>query len=167
MSVTEAPEAIREIALERQRREIVELLTQAYWMEIEIVMNYIAASISHESGRNRQVKDALLESVEEEVEHAQRIGRRIQELHRAALPAGGLTIDHEYLQPPDRQSNVVAMLEAMVGAEMAAIQHYARIKRASARVDRATYALAAELLHDEERHLGLIEGYLHECRAAA
>jgi bacterioferritin len=167
MSVTEAPEAILDIGLERERREIVELLTQAYWMEIEIVMNYLAASISHDGARSRKVKDALLESVEEEVQHAQRIGRRIQELHRAAPPAGGLAIDHESLHAPDRPSDVVAMLEAMAAAETAAIQHYARIMRASARVDRATYAIAAEFHHDEERHLQLFEGYLRECRPAA
>jgi bacterioferritin len=167
MSVTAAPEGILDIGLERERREIVDLLTQAYWMEIEIVMNYIAASISHDGARGLKVKAALLEAVEEEVQHAQRVGRRIQELHSAVPPAGGLTIDHEYLQPPGRQSDVVAMLEAMVAAEMAAIHHYGRIKRAAGQVDRATYAIAAELLHDEQRHLRLFEGYLREYAPAA
>jgi bacterioferritin len=167
MSVIEAPEAILDRGLERERREIVELLTQAYWMEIETVMNYLAGSISHNGARGLKVKAALVESIEEEVQHAQRLGRRIQELHSVVPRAGGLTIDHEYLRPPGRQPDVAMMIEAVVAAKLTAIRHYSRIKRATGQIDRATHAIATEILADEQRHLRLFERYMREYRPEA
>jgi bacterioferritin len=171
MSVTVVSEAVLDPILDRdlarERKEVVELLTQAYWMEIETVMNYIAGSISHDGAPGLKVKATLLECVEEEVQHAQRLGRRIQELHSSTPPAGGLTIDHEYLQPPGRQPDIVAMIEAVVAAEAGAIRHYSRITRATGRIDRVTYALAAELLDEEQQHLRLFEGHLRKLRVVA
>ena len=51
MSATEVPDGLLEIEEEDERRAIIELLTRAYWMEIETVTNYIAASVSHDGGR--------------------------------------------------------------------------------------------------------------------
>ena len=40
----------------RQRREeIIALLTKAYWMEIETVMNYVANSVNSDGVRAREI----------------------------------------------------------------------------------------------------------------
>ena len=44
-----------------QREEIVELLTKAYWMEIETVMSYIANSVNPDGVRAQEIKESLAE----------------------------------------------------------------------------------------------------------
>ena len=41
---------------ENKRKEIVDLLTQAYWMEIETVQSYIANSINLDGVRAEEIK---------------------------------------------------------------------------------------------------------------
>lgn len=162
MFVSEVPEAGPEIDGSHGSSGIVELLTQAYWMEIETVMNYLAASMGHGGAGALKVNAALVAGVEDEVQHAQRLGRRIHELHSVLPRAGGRTIDHEYLRPLGRQLDVATMIQAVVAAEMSAVRHYSLIKRVTGRVDLATHVMATEILRDEQRHLRLFEGYLRE-----
>ena len=42
-----------------KRDEIVGLLTKAYWMEIETVMNYITNSVNPDGLRAREISDYL------------------------------------------------------------------------------------------------------------
>jgi bacterioferritin len=141
-----------------QRGAIVELLTRAYWMEIETVMNYIAASIGRDGGHGLAVRAALQECVEEEVGHARALGRRIQELH-GVVPAAGFVAGEEYPQPLGRQTDLADVIAAVVATETSAIRHYVRIMRASAPVDEDTNTLALNVLRDEQRHLRLFEGF--------
>ena len=167
MSVTGVPAADPDTELVRERGQIVELLTQAYWMEIETVKNYIAASISDDGVGDLKLKAALVAGAEEEGRHAQRLGRRIHELHSAVARAGGLTIDHEYLQPLGRHRDIVTTLEAIVAAEMNAIQHYSRIRQAAGQIDEATSAMVGEILRDEQRRLRLFKAYQRQLGGAA
>src|SRR6202044_74262 len=81
--------------------DIIKLLTRAYWMEIETVTSYIAASVGHDGGRALAIRAALTEGVEEEVKHARALGRRIQELQHGVFPgAEPFAGDDEYPQPP-------------------------------------------------------------------
>ncbi|HWF73000.1 MAG TPA: ferritin-like domain-containing protein [Solirubrobacteraceae bacterium] len=152
---------------EDQQRAILELLTRAYWMEIETVMNYIAASIGQDGGGGLAVRTALKEGVEEEVEHARALGRRIQELHGVVPDDGGLAAGEEQRQPLGRQTDVTSTIEAVVATETSAIRHYLRIMHLSARFDADTSALALNILRDEQRHLRLFEGYLRELRSGS
>jgi bacterioferritin len=161
MSVTDAPRII----LDTERGEIADLLTQAYWMEVETVMNYIAASTSHDDARHLEIKSALTAGVEDEVEHAQRVGRRIQELYGVVLGAGNVSIELEHSLPPGRTGDLATIIETIVAAETAAIRHYAKIRRATARIDQATNAIAIEILRDEQRHLRAFESYRRRYRA--
>jgi bacterioferritin len=63
------------------RAEIVDLLTAAYWMEIETVMSYIANSTNPDGVRAQEVTDSLAADVAEELGHAQKFARRIKELY--------------------------------------------------------------------------------------
>ena len=45
------------------REHILELLTKAYWMEIETVMSYLAASVNPDGARAQEVRDELADDV--------------------------------------------------------------------------------------------------------
>jgi bacterioferritin len=165
MSVTEVPGDSLDETVEDAHRDIIRLLTRAYWMEIETVTSYIAASVGHDGGRALAVRAALTEGVEEEVEHARALGRRIQELQHGDVPgAEPLDSDAEYPQSPPaaRPTDVATMIEAIVATETSAIRHYQRIMRATADLDADTNALALGILRDEQRHLRLFESYLRD-----
>jgi bacterioferritin len=143
---------------------VVGLLTRAYWMEIQTVMSYLAASMGGDGSLGAAVVAALARGVDDEVEHTRALGRRIQELH-GALPG-----DHgpaEFHPVPGRQPDERAMIESVIAAELNAIHHYSRIMRATVDSDRDTHALALGILHEERRHLQLFERFLRECRPAA
>lgn len=140
--------------------DIVELLTQAYWMEIEMVTHYLAVS-TH--GGGSAIDAALARGIDDEVEHTQALGRRILKL-RGDLPDRGPA---EYASAPGRRADERAMLEAVIAAELSAIRHYARIVRATVGSDTDTHELVLGILHDERRHLRLFERFLRECRPAA
>ncbi|HEY5317556.1 MAG TPA: ferritin-like domain-containing protein [Solirubrobacteraceae bacterium] len=164
MAVTEvSDEALAQEALQAERRAIVELLTRAYWMEIETVMNYIAASMSQVGAGGLAVTAALTEGVDEEVEHARAIGRRIHELQHGVIPGTEpFAGDDQYPQPAARPADLATMIEAVVAAETSAVRHYQRIIRATAQIDEDTNALVLGILRDEQRHLRRFEGYLRE-----
>ena len=66
---------------EAKRKEIVDLLTQAYWMEIETVQSYIANSVNLDGVRAEEIKKSLAADVTDELGHAQQFGKRIKELY--------------------------------------------------------------------------------------
>jgi bacterioferritin len=165
MSVTRIPGGYVSERLEGEQRAIVEMLTRAYWMEIETVMNYLAASISQPGARALAVRTALREGVEEEVGHA--LGRRIQELHGVVPGMSESTGEEEDLQPFSRQADLATMVEAVVATETGAIRHYMRIMRATREVDQQTNDLVLEILRDEQRHLRRFEDFLKEFSAQA
>lgn len=47
------------IANAKKRNEVLALLAQAYWMEIETVMNYIANSVNLDGVRAEEIKKRL------------------------------------------------------------------------------------------------------------
>src|SRR3712207_8384312 len=64
-----------------KREEIVALLQQAYWMEIETVMSYIANSVNPDGIRAQEIIESLQQDVQEELGHAQLFATRIKELY--------------------------------------------------------------------------------------
>ncbi len=65
----------------RQREQIVEMLTKAYWMEIETVMSYIANSVNPDGVRAQEIIESLREDIQEELGHAQQFA----DAHQGAL----------------------------------------------------------------------------------
>src|ERR687887_1659007 len=80
------------------REEIVELLTKAYWMEIETVMSYVANSINPDGVRAQEVREALEADVQEELGHAQQFGNRIKELYGVGPGSEAFRAEQQYLQ---------------------------------------------------------------------
>jgi bacterioferritin len=66
----------------REKREgIIDLLTKAYWMEIETVMSYVANSVNPDGVRAQEIIESLRDDVQEELGHANQFANRIKELY--------------------------------------------------------------------------------------
>lgn len=148
------------------RRQVVELLAKAYWMEIETVMSYLAASVNLDGVRAHEVKQSLEEDVEEELGHARLFARRIKELYGVVPGSEGFATEQDYLQPPEEQTDVVHVIRGVIKAETGAIEHYTRIVEETDEVDPVTQDMTIEILHDEQAHRRLFEGFLREYELA-
>jgi bacterioferritin len=147
----------------RERRdEVVELLHKAYWMEIETVMSYIANSVNPDGVRAQEIKESLNEDIQEELRHAQQFAQRIKELYGVVPGSQAFAAEQSYLQPPSDQVDVVHVIKGVIQAERGAIEHYSRIIEATDGVDPVTQDMVIEILHDEQGHLRLFEGFLRE-----
>jgi bacterioferritin len=65
---------------EQYRGQIIDLLTTAYWMEIETITNYLANSVHLDGVRAEEIKKALSADVGSELMHAQSLAKRIKEV---------------------------------------------------------------------------------------
>jgi bacterioferritin len=148
-----------------KREEILEMLTRAYWMEIETVMSYLANSVNPDGVRAQEIKESLAEDIQEELGHAQRFAERIKELWGVVPGSQEFDAEQSYLQPPEHQTDVVHVVRGVIEAERGAIDHYNRIIETSDSVDPVTQDMVTEILHDEEGKLRLFEGFLREYQA--
>ena len=69
------------------------------------------------------------------------------------------------MQPPDHQTDVVHVIRGVIEAEVSAIEHYNRIIDFCERKDPVTQDMVITILHDEEGHRRLFEGFLREYQA--
>jgi bacterioferritin len=148
-----------------KREEIVELLKKAYWMEIETVMSYIANSVNPDGVRAQEIVESLREDIQEELGHAQQFASRIKELYGIVPGSMEFRAEQSFLQPPERQTDVVHVIKGVIEAETAAIEHYNRVIDVCNEVDWVTQDMVIEILHDEEGHRRLFEGFLREYEA--
>jgi bacterioferritin len=148
-----------------KREEIIGMLTKAYWMEIETVMSYIANAVNPDGVRAQQIIESLEQDVQEELGHAQQYANRIKELYGVVPGSLAFTAEQSYLQPPEHQTDIVHVIRGVIEAETGAIEHYNRIIEACDGVDWVTQDMVIEILHDEEGHKRLFEGFLREYEA--
>jgi bacterioferritin len=148
-----------------KRSEILELLTRAYWMEIETVMSYVANSVNPDGVRAQEIRESLEEDVQEELGHAQQFANRIKELDGVVPGSTDFHAEQTYLQPPDEQTDVVHVIRGVIEAEEGAIEHYNRIVEVTDGVDWTTQDMVIEILRDEEGHRRLFLGFLREYEA--
>jgi bacterioferritin len=147
------------------REQLVELLTRAYWMEVETVMSYIANSINPEGVRAQEIIESLEKDIEEELGHARRYGQRIKELYGVVPGSLDFQAEQTYLQPPDDQVDIVHVIQGVIEAETGAIEHYNRIIEFAEGRDPVTQDMVIQILSDEEGHRRLFEGFLREYKA--
>jgi bacterioferritin len=147
------------------RQQVIELLTTAYWMEIETVMNYIANSVNPDGARAQEIIESLKEDITEELGHAQQFAARIKELYGVVPGSMDFTPEQSYLQPPAHQTDIVHVIKGVIEAETGAIEHYNRIIEFTDGLDWVTQDMVIAILHDEEGHRRLFEGYLREYEA--
>jgi bacterioferritin len=148
-----------------QREQLIGLLKQAYWMEIETVMSYIANSINPDGVRAQEIIESLQGDIQEELGHAQQFAQRIKELYGVVPGSLEFTAEQSYLQPPEQQTDIVHVIKGVIEAETGAIEHYNRIIELTDGVDWVTQDMVISILHDEEGHRRLFEGYLREYEA--
>jgi bacterioferritin len=152
-------------ALRTERENLVGMLTTAYWMEVETVMNYIASSTNPDGVRAQEIIESLREDVQEELGHAQQFADRIKELYGVVPGSEGFTASQHEMQPPAHQTDIVHVIRGVIAAETAAIEHYERIVEVSEGDDPVTQDMVIAILRDEQRHRRLFEGFLREYEA--
>jgi bacterioferritin len=144
------------------REHVVELLQTAYWMEIETVMSYLAASVNLDGVRAQEIKESLAADVEEELGHAKQFADRIKELYGVVPGSEGFEAEQSFLQPPGEQTDIVHVIRGVIKAETGAIEHYTRIIEETEGVDPVTQDMTIAILRDEQGHRRLFEGFLRE-----
>ena len=148
-----------------KREEIVELLKTAYFMELETVMNYVTNSINPDGVRAQEVKESVEEDIQEELTHGQQFAARIKELYGVVPGSMEFKATQDKLQPPKDQVDIVHVIKGVIDAEDGAIQHYTRIVEETDQADPVTQDMVIEILHDEQGHKRLFEGFLREYEA--
>ncbi|MDX6583849.1 MAG: bacterioferritin [Solirubrobacterales bacterium] len=148
-----------------QREKVIALLTKAYWMEIETVMSYIANSINPDGVRAMEIRESLEADIQEELGHAQQFAARIKELYGVVPGSLDFAAEQSFLQPPDDQVDVVHVIKGVIEAESGAIEHYSRIIEETEGIDPVTQDMVIAILHDEQGHKRLFEGFLREYEA--
>jgi bacterioferritin len=128
-------------------------------------MSYIANSINPDGVRAQEVIESLEEDIQEELGHAQQYASRIKELYGVVPGSMDFRAEQEFLQPPDRQTDIVHVIKGVIEAETGAIEHYNRIIEATDGIDWVTQDMVIGILRDEEGHRRLFEGYLREYEA--
>jgi bacterioferritin len=162
MAVKSKSEGILGKDQSEKRDHIVEMLSKAYWMEIETVMSYIANSVNPDGVRAREIVESLEEDIQEELGHARQFAERIKELYGVVPGSLEFTAEQSFLQPPDEQTDIVHVIRGVIEAETGAIEHYTTLIEETEGVDPVTQDMVIAILRDEQGHRRLFEGYLRE-----
>jgi len=158
-------EGILSEELAGKREEIVELLKTAYFAELETVINYVTNSTNPDGVRAQEIKEALEEDIQEELQHAQQFAARIKELYGVVPGSMDFRAEQTLLQPPEQQTDVVHVIKGVIDAETKAIELYTRVVEATEEADPVTNDMVIAILRDEQGHRRLFEGFLREYAA--
>lgn len=149
-----------------QRDKIVQLLTTAYWMEIETVMNYIQASSNLDGIRAEEITESLSDDIQEELGHAQQFAERIKDLYGTVPGSADFSPEQRSLQPPEKTTDVQHVIKGVLDAERGGIEHYNKIIEACEGVDWVTQDMTIAILQDEQKHYRTFERFLLEYEGA-
>ena len=112
-----------------------------------------------------EIVESLQEDIQEELGHAQQFANRIKELYGVVPGSQEFTAEQSYLQPPTPQTDIVHVIKGVIEGESGAISFYNEIIEATDESDPVTNDMVITILHDEEGHRRLFEGYLREYEA--
>ena len=147
------------------REQIVELLKQAYFAELETVINYVTNSTNPDGIRAQEIKRSLEEDIEEELGHARLFAKRIKELYGVVPSSTDFVPQQPFLAPADHQTDIVHVIRGVIAAETSAIELYNKIVDLTEDSDPVTNDMVIAILADEEGHRRLFEGFLREAEA--
>lgn len=143
--------------------ELVDVLQSAYMEELETVMNYRTNAIVLDGVRAQEIKESLEADIQEELGHAELLGRRLKQLNARPPGSSEFTPRQESLQPPADSTDVLAVIRGVLDAEADAIETYRRLfDLAQSADDPVTEDLAVEILGDEEAHRTEFRGFEKE-----
>ncbi len=148
--------------MREEREQVVKMLTKAYWMEIETVMSYLANSTNPDGVRAQEIISSLRDDIQEELGHATQFATRIKELYGVVPGSMDFQAEQTYLQPPAQQTDIVHVIKGVIAAESGAIEYYNEIIQSTEESDPVTNDMVIAILHDEEGHRRLFEGFLRE-----
>ena len=151
--------------MREDRDKLVAMLQKAYWMEIETVMSYVANSINPDGVRAQEIIESLEQDIQEELTHARQFGERIKQLYGVVPGSLEFKAEQTFLQPPGEQTDIVHVIRGVIEAEKGAIDHYNEIIGFCDGKDFVTQDMVIAILHDEEGHRRLFEGFLREFEA--
>ena len=134
------------------KEKIIEGLIDAYWAELETVMNYIAHSTNLDGVRAEEIKKSLAAEIQDEIGHAQILAKRIKEL--------GGTIPGSFKKKTNQKS--LTPIKDTQDVENSAIEGYNQLIKDCDGIDYVTQDLVITLLGDEESHRTIFAGYLKE-----
>ncbi len=165
METGRGSEGIVSPEMAEKRDEIIALLKQAYFAELETVMNYVTNSVNPDGVRAQEIKEALEEDIQEELQHAQEFASRIKELYGVVPGSMEFRAEQALLQPPEEQTDVVHVIKGVIDAETKAIELYTRIVEVTEDTDPVTNDMVIAILRGEQEHRRMFEGFLREYEA--
>ncbi len=143
--------------------DVIQVLHEAYFDELETVMNYLANSIVLDGVRAEEIKESLQADIQEELNHAQQLGERLKQLDEAPPGSMDFEASQASLQPPADTTDVVSVIDGVIEAEEDAIKTYRELINAATEADDpVTEDLAVTLLADEEAHRTEFRGFRKE-----
>ncbi|MGE5432627.1 MAG: ferritin-like domain-containing protein [Syntrophomonadaceae bacterium] len=139
--------------------DLITELTNAYWAELETVMNYLSNSVNLDGVRAEEIKKSLAADVTEELGHAQLLAKRIKELGGKIPGSMDFKRDQRSLQPGNDTTDVSYVIKGVLEAENAAIAQYKKLIKMCEGEDYVTQDLCVDILSDEEGHRALFHGF--------
>lgn len=137
-------------------KTVIDLLKKAYTDELETTINYLSQGVRLETFDGHDVAEELLADVQNERQHAQRLGDRLKILGSEPPTSFevGEYFEQDSLNGIEDPTDVVAVIDGVIEAERSAIETYRKIVKEAREIDDySTARLAEELLEDEEEHL--------------
>ncbi|MEM6393870.1 MAG: ferritin-like domain-containing protein [Planctomycetota bacterium] len=165
MTLAHAENLKTETLPENVRLTLIDLLKTAYNMELETVINYTSNSIQLDGMLAMEVKESLRDDIEEELQHAQSIAKRIKVLGGDVPGSQSLKMEQSTLQPPTNTVDVEHVIRGVIDAETGAIAHYQKIIETAGDHDPVTEDLFIEIKGEEEEHRREFAGFLREYEA--
>ena len=95
------------------KQQVIDMLTTAYSMEIETVLNYMANSINLDGVRAEEIEKSLAADITEEIMHAQQLGQRIKQLG-GLVPGSAAVKLGQQIQPSSNTTDVVGVIKAVI-----------------------------------------------------
>jgi bacterioferritin len=145
-----------------QREAIIAELKVAYAAELETVQNYLANSVDLDGIRAEEIKKSLAADVQEELNHANLLAKRIKVLEGRVPGSLELQRTQKSLQPPEDSTDVISVIRGVITAEEEAIAQYEKIIKLCDQVDFVTQDMVVEILGDEQDHRRQFVGFLSE-----
>ncbi|HEX2962782.1 MAG TPA: ferritin-like domain-containing protein [Ignavibacteriales bacterium] len=139
--------------------DLITELTNAYWAELETVMNYLSSSVNLDGVRAEEIKKSLAADVTEELGHAQMLAKRIKELGGTIPGSMDFKREQRSLQPGKDTTDVVNVIKGVLEAEESAIAQYRKIIKMCEGEDYVTQDLCIDILSNEETHRSLFHGF--------
>jgi bacterioferritin len=141
-------------------KEIISELKISYAIELETVENYLAHSIDLEGAKAESIRNALEEELALKLKHARRLAKRINVLGGRVPGSLGLSRNQKLLQPAVDNTDVMAVIQGVIGANEASINQYQRIISLTEGFDFITQDVVIDLLSDEREHRRVFLGFL-------